>query len=458
MKVDNTLLKKFNKKGPRYTSYPPATHFTEKYDDKDFINSVINSNNENPHNVSVYIHIPFCPQICHFCGCTTESGFTKPFLERYIDALMKEIEYVSKYINEDRKLTQIHWGGGTPNAISLKYIEKVTNKIKECFNLSKEYEMAIECSPAHLDFKHIELLKQFGFNRVSLGIQDFNEEVLDAINRRRPKHPIDKIINKIHSEGFTGTNIDLVYGLPLQTVENFNDSIEKAIELNTDRIVTFSYAHLPSILPRQKILENIGFPSSKEKAQMYNNAYRKFTKAGYVAIGMDHFCRPDDEFYVALKNNQLHRNFQGYCTKKTTGQVYGFGASSISQLFSAYSQNVKNAAQYIKKINEKNTAVLRGYSVSKDEKIIRAIINSIMCNYYIDFSEISEKFQTDKNYIKNLVDFNTKKFRDFIDLNIMQIKNDRIVVSQDARLFIRNIAMEFDPLLNNKIGTYSKTI
>ena len=458
MKVDNTLLKKFNKKGPRYTSYPPATHFTENYDDKDFINSVINSNNENPKNVSVYIHIPFCPQICHFCGCTTESGFTKPFLERYIDALMKEIEYVSKYIGEDRKLTQIHWGGGTPNAISLKYIEKVTNKIKECFNLSNEYEMAIECSPAHLDFKHIELLKQFGFNRISLGIQDFNEEVLDAINRRRPKHPIDKIINKIHSEGFNGTNIDLVYGLPLQTIENFNYSIEKAIELNTDRIVTFSYAHVPSILPRQKILENIGFPSAKVKAKMYNNAYNKFTKAGYVAIGMDHFCRPEDEFYIALKNNQLHRNFQGYCTKKTTGQVYGFGASSISQLFSAYSQNVKNAAQYIKKINEKNTAVLRGYSVNENEKIIRDVINSIMCNYYVDFSEISDKYQININEVKDLVNFKVEKFNDFIDLNIMNIENNKIVISHEARLFIRNIAMEFDPLLNKKIGTYSKTI
>jgi len=458
MKVNNTLLKKFNKKGPRYTSYPPATHFTETYDDKDFINSVINSNIESPQNVSVYIHIPFCPQICHFCGCTTESGFTKPFLERYIDALIKEIEYVSKYIDKERKLTQIHWGGGTPNAISLKYIEKVTNKIKECFNLSSEYEMAIECSPAHLDFKHIELLKEFGFNRISLGIQDFNDKVLDAINRRRPKHPINQIIDKIHSEGFTGTNIDLVYGLPLQTVENFNNSIEKAIELNTDRIVTFSYAHVPSILPRQKILENIGFPSAEEKAKMYNNAYEKFTKAGYVAIGMDHFCRPEDEFYIALKNNQLHRNFQGYCTKKTTGQVYGFGASSISQLFSAYSQNVKNAAQYIKKINEKNTAILRGYYVNKNEKIIRDVINSIMCNYYVDFSEISDKYQINTDEVKDLVDFKVEKFSDFVDLNIMNIENNKLVISHEARLFIRNIAMEFDPLLNKKIGTYSKTI
>ena len=238
-----------------------------------------------------------------------------------------------------------------------------------CFNLNDEYEMAIECSPAHLDYRHIELLKSYGFNRISLGIQDFDGKVLDAINRRRPKRPISKMVEKIHSEGFRGTNIDLVYGLPLQTVKNFNKTIEKAIDLNTDRIVTFSYAHVPSILPRQKILENIGFPSAEEKAEMYNNAYKKFTDAGYVPIGMDHFCRPDDEFYLALKNNQLHRNFQGYCTTRTTGQVYGFGASSISQLFSAYSQNVKNAAQYIKMINQKNTAKRKKRKEAPDQKI-----------------------------------------------------------------------------------------
>ncbi len=458
MKIDNKLLNKYNKKGPRYTSYPPATHFSEKYDDKDFINSVIKSNNENPQNVSIYIHIPFCPQICHFCGCTTESGFTKPFLERYVDALIKEIEFVSKYINNDRKLTQIHWGGGTPNAISLKYIQRITEKILMCFNLNDEYEMAIECSPAHLDYRHIELLKSYGFNRISLGIQDFDGKVLDAINRRRPKRPISKMVEKIHSEGFRGTNIDLVYGLPLQTVKNFNKTIEKAIDLNTDRIVTFSYAHVPSILPRQKILENIGFPSAEEKAEMYNNAYKKFTDAGYVPIGMDHFCRPDDEFYLALKNNQLHRNFQGYCTTRTTGQVYGFGASSISQLFSAYSQNVKNAAQYIKMINEKNTAVLRGYNLERNEKIIRDVINSVMCNYYVDFSKIAKKFESDSDEIKKIVDFDNEKFKDFVDLNFMKIENDKIIIYENARLYIRNVAMEFDPLLNKKIGTYSKTI
>ena len=337
MIVDKKLIDKYNESGPRYTSYPPATFFNEYFNDNEYLECLSKSNYENPKNISVYIHVPFCPQICHFCGCTTETGFTKPFLERYINAVVKEIELVSSKLDDKRKLTQVHWGGGTPNAISYKYIEKITNTLKDYFDFSKNYEMAIECNPAHLEFRHIELLKKFGFNRISVGIQDFRNDVLDAINRKPSKRPIEEIIKKIQDEGFTGTNLDLVYGLPLQTVDSFKKTVDKAISLNTDRIVTFSYAHVPSVIPRQKVLENIGFPTSDEKALMYENSYNQLIKAGYVSIGMDHYSKPNDEFALALNQKKLHRNFQGYCTLETTGQVYGFGASSISQLDSAYS-------------------------------------------------------------------------------------------------------------------------
>ena len=458
MRVDENLIKKYSKTGPRYTSYPPATFFDDSFSNVDFEKKIIQSNNENPQNISVYIHIPFCPQICHFCGCTTESGFTKPFLERYVDAVIKEIGYVSNLINKNRKLTQVHWGGGTPNAISYKYIERITNKLFDVFDFSENYEMAIECNPAHLEFKHIELLKKFGFNRISLGIQDFRNDVLNAINRKPSKHPIDDIIKKIKYEGFTGTNIDLVYGLPLQTVESFKKTVEKAINLDTERIVTFSYAHVPSILPRQKILEKIGFPSSREKAMMYENSYNMFTNSGYISIGMDHFSKPGDEFEIALKSKQLHRNFQGYCTRETTGQVYAFGASSISQLNSAYSQNIKNAAKYIHSIETKNLAVLRGYSVNSEQKIVRDCINSIMCNYYLDILEIAGKNKCSVEKIINIVDFNPSKFEDFIGDNLIFIDDLKLVVFEKGRLFTRNIAMRFDPLINQKIGSYSNTI
>ena len=452
------LLKKYNQSGPRYTSYPPATFFDSKFSNSDHEKHIIQSNFETPENISIYIHIPFCPQICHFCGCTTESGYTKPFLERYVDALIKEIEYVAKKIDKKRKVTQVHWGGGTPNAISYRYIERITNKLYDEFEFASFYEMAIECNPAHLEFKHIELLKKFGFNRISLGIQDFRNDVLEAINRKPSKHPVEEIVSKIKSEGFTGTNIDLVYGLPLQTVKSFKNTVERAIELKTERLVTFSYAHVPSVLPRQKILEKIGFPSSNDKASMYENSYKKFVNSGYISIGMDHYSLPEDEFAVALKNKNLHRNFQGYCTRETTGQVYAFGASAISQLNSAYSQNIKNAAQYIKSIESNNLAIFRGYSVTKEQKVIRDVINNLMCNYYVDFNDIANNNEISIDKLYEIIDFSYENFYDFIEDGILEIDNDKVHVFENGRLFTRNIAMKFDPLVKKNIGTYSKTI
>ena len=452
------LLKKYNQSGPRYTSYPPATFFDSKFSNSDHERHIIQSNFESPENISIYIHIPFCPQICHFCGCTTESGYTKPFLERYVDALIKEIEYVAKKIDKRRKVTQVHWGGGTPNAISYRYIERITNKLYDEFEFASIYEMAIECNPAHLEFKHIELLKKFGFNRISLGVQDFRNDVLEAINRKPSKHPLEEIVSKIKKEGFTGTNIDLVYGLPLQTVNSFKNTVERAIELKTERLVTFSYAHVPSVLPRQKILEKIGFPSSNDKASMYENSYKKFVNSGYISIGMDHYSLPEDEFAVALKNKNLHRNFQGYCTRETTGQVYAFGASAISQLNSAYSQNIKNAAQYIKAIETNNLAIFRGYSVSKEQKVIRDVINNIMCNYYVDFNDIANNNEVSLDELYEMIDFSYENFDDFIEDGILEIENEKVNVFENGRLFTRNIAMKFDPLVKKNIGTYSKTI
>ena len=452
------LLKKYNQSGPRYTSYPPATFFDSKFSNSDHERHIIQSNFETPENISIYIHIPFCPQICHFCGCTTESGYTKPFLERYVDAVIKEIDYVAKKIDKKRKVTQVHWGGGTPNAISYRFIERITNKLFDEFEFASVYEMAIECNPAHLEFKHIELLKKFGFNRISLGIQDFRNDVLEAINRKPSKHPIEEIISKIKSEGFTGTNIDLVYGLPLQTVSSFKNTVEKAIELKTERLVTFSYAHVPSVLPRQKILEKIGFPSSNDKASMYENSYKKFLNSGYISIGMDHYSLPEDEFAVALKNKNLHRNFQGYCTRETTGQVYAFGASAISQLNSAYSQNIKNAAQYIKAIETNNLAIFRGYSVTKEQKVIRDVINNLMCNYYVDFNDIANNNEVSIDELYEMIDFSYENFDDFIEDGILEIENEKVNVFENGRLFTRNIAMKFDPLVKKNIGTYSKTI
>ena len=318
--------------------------------------------------------------------------------------------------------------------------------------------MAIECSPAYFSLKNVDQLKDYGFNRISIGLQEFDEKILKAINRKPSKIAIEDIINKIKNTGFSGTNIDLVYGLPLQTIEGFNAAVKKAIELDVDRIATFSYAHVPSVIPRQKVLEKYKFPSAKEKATMYNNAYEMFKKSGYQPIGMDHFAKPNDDLSVALKNQELHRNFQGYCTLKTTGQVYGFGASSISQLYSSYSQNEKNAMKYIKQIENNKFATFRGYSLNKKEKIIRKIINEVMCNYYVDLSEVADRFKIKLQEIIELTSFSKDKFRDFIEDGVLEINNNKVKINTKGRIVIRNIAMRFDPLMNNNINSYSKTI
>ena len=363
MNISSDFLDKHNVSGPRYTSYPPANFFHTNFSKDDYLKQLDASNHQKPENISLYVHIPFCPQRCHFCGCTTEVGQKKPVVERYINAVKTEIINVASQLDvKNRKVTQIHWGGGTPNSISMSYIADIMDLIKERFVVDRKAEIAIECSPAYLDYSHIDQLAEMGFNRMSLGIQDFREDVLHAVNRQLPRHPVKDIVNYLRAKGFSGINLDFIYGLPLQTVESLHNTIQKAIEINPDRIVTFSYAHVPWVKEEQMKLEKIGLPSAKEKMAMLINNIQQLEEAGYVAIGIDHFAHPDDQLTKAFQNHRLHRNFQGYCTLETTGQVYGFGASSISQLWGAYAQNHKSINQYMDSIESTGYATERGYT------------------------------------------------------------------------------------------------
>lgn len=458
LQFDRNLLEKYNIAGPRYTSYPPATFFHEEYGNDSYKESVILSNDEKPENVSVYVHIPFCPQLCTFCGCTTYTGMGQSTIEKYIDVLIKEIETVSKDVSKERKLTQVHWGGGTPNAIDAKLIRRVTDTIKANFNFADEYEMAMECSPAYLDFDMVDQLRDMGFNRISLGIQDFKKEVLAAINRRPAKVPVNEMIAYLRKIGFSGINLDLVYGLPYQTQESFKATVAEALSAKPDRLVTFSYAHVPTVIKRQRMLEQYGLPSADEKISMLEDAYNMAIEAGYVAIGMDHFARPDDEFAIALNEKKLHRNFQGYCTRATTGQVYGFGTSSISQLFNAYSQNEKTIKAYMERVEKDGKAVVRGYRLNQDEQIIRQVINELMCNYYADFKAIAADFNVSVDTVYTAVDYALEKVQAFIDDGLLKLENDVFVVEGQGRYVIRNIAMAFDPALKKGKGSYSKTV
>ena len=456
--MNTSYLKKYNKPGPRYTSYPPATFFHTRINNYHYRSMLKTSNSKQPENISIYIHVPFCKQLCHFCGCNTSCFPDIRVIERYFKALIEEIRSVSSRLNTQRPLTQIHWGGGTPNSVELEYIERIMNELLSIYTPAPKAEIAMECNPAYLEPEHIDRLAAMGFNRLSLGIQDFNEDVLRQVNRKPSLHPVEKLIGRMKANNMDGVNMDLIYGLPGQTPDSFRQTIEKAISLAPDRLVTFSYAHVPWVKPAQSVLEELGLPEPEEKLAMFETAYNLLTQHGYVAIGMDHFARPGDELAVALKNKKLHRNFQGYCTRETTGQVYGFGATSISQLQGGYYQNVKDTEDYIQAITQNGFATEKGYELTREDSIRRAVINEIMCNGYLDFDELSREYEIPVNDLKATTGFNAKKLQPFIDDDLLELKDNKIQLRENGFLVVRNIAMEFDPLLQSGQGKYSKTV
>ena len=458
MKITTQFLDKYNKPGPRYTSYPPATSFHNQFTASEYIPALIQSNGEQPRDISIYIHIPFCPQLCFFCGCNTSAFESAAKIQRYINCVLKEIDTVAQHLDKTRQVTQIHWGGGTPNSIDFDHIEAIIKKIKSHFSLSPSCEVAIECSPAYLDMEDIDRLAAIGFNRISLGIQDFSPEVLKAINRKASKHPIAEVVERIKANKFTGFNFDLIYGLPLQTLESFKVNIEKAIALSPDRIVTFSYAHVPWVNSNQTKMDEQTMPNPEDKLNMLLIAYDMLTTHGYEAIGMDHFAKPTDDLAIAKHKRNLHRNFQGYCTRETTGQVYAFGTSSITQLWGTYAQNIKNLPQYMDAIEATGLAIERGYSMSVDETIIREVINEIMCNGFLDFDEIASRFNTTSLEIKRITNYEPAKLKSFEEDGLVEISENQLHVSADGMFVVRNIAMLFDPFLGNINSQFSKTV
>jgi oxygen-independent coproporphyrinogen III oxidase len=458
MAIDLSILQKYNKPGPRYTSYPPATFFHEGVGRENYREMIRVSNTQYPRNISIYIHIPFCRQLCHFCGCNTSHYPDNVFIDLYIDALIKEIQAVSSLIDTSRPLTQIHWGGGTPNSIDYDAVERVMAQLFEIFSPVEKAEIAMECNPAWLEPGHIDRLAAMGFNRLSLGIQDFNDEVLRLVNRKPSLHPADALIERMNANGMSGSNIDLIYGLPGQTPESFAETVREAIRISPDRVVTFSYAHVPWLKAAQMKLEKIGLPSVSDKLAMFETAYNLLTDNGYISIGMDHYAKPDDELSRALVNKNLHRNFQGYCTQETTGQVYGFGASSISQLRGGYYQNIKESRRYIKTIGEYGFATERGYELSEKDMIRREVINRIMCNGLLDIKAIAAEFQTDADNIKSITGFSRARLEPFINDGLLGFQDDILTLRPGGFLVVRNIAMVFDPLHGEVPDQYSKTV
>lgn len=457
MKINKNLIKKHNKPVPRYTSYPPANHFSNGISENDYIENIEISNNKNPNLIAFYVHIPFCHKICFYCGCNACNIGKGLKVTPYIDALKKEIKKVIKYIDKTRLVSQIHYGGGTPNSIDAEILAEINQLFFDEFKFIDKPEIAIEVHPGYLDFKYIDKLKKAGFNRFSVGIQDFNNNVLKNVNRKPSVIPVQEIVEFIRKDKFS-VNLDFIYGLPGQNVRNFSETIQKAAKIRPDRLVTFSYAHVPWIKKHQQKLEKLGLPSADEKTEMFFAANEILINEGYKPIGFDHYVLEKDVLYNSLKNNMLHRNFQGYCSRQTTGQVYAFGVSAISQISGGYFQNTKETENYIQKINNNILPVEKGMLLTENQKITGEAITELMCNLKLDFNHLSEKINVSVDKIKQNINLNFKELNDFKNDELLTFTAEKINITEKGAFFIRNIAASLDPNYTIEQNKYSKSI
>ncbi len=455
--MKQAILEKYNIPVPRYTSYPPANYFHSGFQSKDYAAAIRESNHQQPQTISFYFHIPFCQRLCHYCGCNSYPAPKKEIRERYVAALHKEIDLVLPLISKDRKISQIHYGGGTPTILPASVLKELNDHVLSHFATIESPEIAIECHPGWLDENDWKNLTTCGFNRMSLGVQDFKEEVLNTVHRRPSQIPMDEVVTLLR-EANIRINMDFLYGLPHQTAKSFSDTIEKAVALRPDRLVTFSYAHVPWMFPRQKAVEKAGLPDSKEKEKMFEEARNILCNAQYQPIGLDHFVQKEDELYAALKNGQLHRNFQGYCTRRTTGQVYAFGVTGISQLSTAYVQNTKDISEYIEKVEAGILPVAKGYALSHEEQITREVIEILMCNYRLDWKEVANHLSLPVETIKEATAYNEDKLREFAADGIIEFDMDRIQMTAEGRLFVRNVAASMDKLMLGTTKSFSKPV
>lgn len=451
------LLQKYSVPVPRYTSYPPANFFTESFGKEDYRRLVIDSNTENPKHISIYIHIPFCFQLCYYCGCNAVEMADKQQVEEYVFALKKEIKMVLPLLDKSRKISQIHYGGGTPTSQPVRVLKELNELFFAEFECIDDAEIAIECHPGYLNEKYCLDLIEAGFNRVSLGIQDFDDEVLKCSNRKPARMPVEDIVQLFKSHGIS-VNMDFIYGLPKQSVEGFSETIKQAISLRPDRVVTFSYAHVPWVNELQMRLEEVGLPDVETKSGMYQAAKKILSNAGYQSIGLDHFVLPDDELFEAVKSKSLHRNFQGYCTRRTTGQVYAFGTTGISQLSTAYSQNVKTVDEYISAVNADSFPIAKGYELTREQQIAREVISQLMCNYSVNWEELCMTNNIAEDELFSAIDYNESILAEFALDGIIALDANGLSIRRGAEPFVRNVAASFDKMINLGEGKYSKSI
>ncbi|QYJ77120.1 MULTISPECIES: oxygen-independent coproporphyrinogen III oxidase [Shewanella] len=436
------MIEKYNYSGPRYTSYPTALEFNDGFTEQDLLSAIEHSKSDK---LSLYIHIPFCAKLCYYCGCNKVITRHAHKADQYIEYLASEILNRAPLF-KGYTVTQMHWGGGTPTFLSPEQILRLTKLLKDNFNFADEGEFSIEVDPREIELTMLDTLKEAGFNRISIGVQDFNKQVQEAVNRPQDEQFIFDLIGKAKAMGFESTNVDLIYGLPHQTPETFAETIQRILDLSPDRLSVFNYAHLPSRFAAQRKIKDEDLPSPQQKLEILHQTIETLVDAGYQYIGMDHFAKPDDELARLQREGKLHRNFQGYTTQEEC-DLLGLGVSSISQIGDCYAQNQKDIRPYYEAIDDHGNALWKGCKLNHDDEIRRVVIKQLICHFDLDMAVIDEKFGfTFEDYFAQ----DLKLLQTFIDDKLVTIENRRIHVSDTGRLLIRNICMCFDVYFREK--------
>ncbi|MDD2764549.1 MAG: oxygen-independent coproporphyrinogen III oxidase [Opitutaceae bacterium] len=452
---DLELVRKYNVPGPRYTSYPTAPQFTEATPPEALVEAVRRDNREATRPLSLYFHLPFCETLCWFCGCTTVITLKRDAASIYLDHLEKELALVQPLVHPSRRVAQMHFGGGTPTFLPPAVIRRLGEAIHARFKFAEDSENSVEVDPRRITRDHVRAFRELGCNRASLGVQDTNPVVQQAVHRVQPMEVTRQAFDWMRTEGYRSISVDLIFGLPHQTADSFARTIDEVLTLQPDRLAVFSYAHVPWIKPSQRIFEKqANLPSTEEKLKMLATAVRRLTAAGMVYIGMDHSARADDELAVAQREGTLQRNFQGYSTH-AGASIYGFGMSSISQTEDSYRQNLKELPDYYAALDAGRLPIERGLLLSEEDRIRRQVIMRIMCDRRVHYADLSQRLG---------VDFRTHFAREIellADLEadgLLHRSREGFVITGVGALLIRIIAMRFDAYLEKGPRRFSRTV
>ena len=439
---DQEILNKYNYSGPRYTSYPTALEFHEAFTVADY-DMACTQYPERP--LSLYVHIPFCHKLCYYCGCNKVITRHSHKADEYLDVIEHEIRQRASLLN-GREVTQLHFGGGTPTFLTKAQITRLMLILRDEFNFTADAEISIEVDPREIELDVLDHLRGEGFNRLSIGVQDFNKEVQKLVNREQDEEFIIAMVQRAKELGFRSTNLDLIYGLPKQTQALFAETLKQVLEMKPGRLSVFNYAHMPQLFAAQRKIKDEDLPEPKEKMAILQDTIETLTGAGYQFIGMDHFALPEDELAVAQREGILHRNFQGYTTQGEADLV-GFGVSAISMVGDAYAQNQKELKKYYAQVNDLRHALWKGVALDSDDLLRREVIKQLICNFKLDKTMIESEFSVNFNrYFKEDLGL----LQTFINDELVEVDDKEIRVTLRGRLLIRNICMWFDKYLRAK--------